>query len=310
MRLFSVTLLVQLIFSTAYAVEFSEIALKSHLKKVTSYPHPMGSDKQRETAKFISSHLKKFGYELELQSFKTETPNTPYPPYTKTVEAINVLAYTKHKAKCYNVIASHYDTKILDNFTGANDPGSSIAGLLELAGKLKNKTSKAGCNFLIVFFDGEEATLEGWNDSQRYHPSRIIDNTYGSRYMASTLVKCKKEKYCDPYRNKPIENLIILDMIGAPNLKLSLDMNSSQRLLNKAKQLDLKYFDGSLYRNSYMASIADDHIPFCKLGIPCLNIIDFNHLDHWHNSTDTAENIDFQSIKKATQLAYYLSLDL
>ena len=29
-----------------------------------------------------------------------------------------------------------------------------------------------------IFFDGEEATLDGWTDSERFHPSGIVDNTW------------------------------------------------------------------------------------------------------------------------------------
>ena len=300
-----------LINSTALsAVEFSKGKLKNYLETITKHPHPMGSPAQKDMQKFIAATMKSIGYQIKIQNFTAKTPNRNYPPLTKNLEGANILAYEKTKSQCYNILASHYDTKKMKNFVGANDPASSVAGLLLLASKLKGKKAKNGCSFLYVFFDGEEATLDGWTDSERFHPSGIVDNTYGSRYMAKNLEPCHKSYYCEPYYSKKIENFILLDMIGAKNIQLSLDGNSSFSLRRKAKSIDLNYCQGQLYKNSYLTGIADDHIAFCRLGIPCLNIIDFNHLENWHKSSDTLENIDLTSIQRVLRLTYYLSLDL
>ena len=114
--------------------------------------------------------------------------------------------------------------------------------------------------FLIVFFDGEEAVLPNWSDSQWYHPSKIQDNTYGSRYMAKSLVPCSKNNYCDPYKNTKIQNIILMDMIGAKDIHLTLDAHSSPKLLNLAVNLDKKLNKKPLYKTSGMSAIDDDHI--------------------------------------------------
>ena len=292
------------------AVEFSTKVLKSYLIKISKTPHPMGSAAQQNIGNFIAKTMKSHGYKVSLQKFTATTPNKNYPPMTRDIPGINIIAYDKGKLGCLNIIASHYDSKNIENFIGANDPGSSSAGLLLLSRKLKGQRSANGCSFAFIFFDGEEATLDGWNDSQRFHPSGIVDNTYGSRYMAQHLKPCQNSFYCLPNTSARIENVILLDMIGANNIKLSKDVNSSLSLRTKIQALDEQYFKGELYKNSYLTSIADDHLAFCKLGIPCLNIIDFNNIENWHKSSDTLVNVNLSSIKKVLKLSYYLSLNL
>ena len=53
------------------------------------------------------------------------------------------------------LLATHYDTKKLDNFVGADDAGSSTAVMLELARLLCAQHRRYPV--WIAFFDGEEA---------------------------------------------------------------------------------------------------------------------------------------------------------
>ena len=54
--------------------------------------------------------------------------------------------------------------------------------------------------------------------------------------------------------------------------------------------------------------IQDDHQPFVSLGIPSLNIIDFEDLRHWHQDTNQPSQVNFKSVQKASQIALALSL--
>jgi hypothetical protein len=42
--------------------------------------------------------------------------------------------------------------------------------------------------------------------------------------------------------------------------------------------------------------IEDDHLPFLKLGVPAIDIIDFNY-PHWHTDDDTMDKIGAQSLE-------------
>ena len=102
--------------------------------------------------------------------------------------------------------------------------------------------------------------------------------------MAKKSSPCSKNNYCDPYKNTKIQNIILMDMIGAKDIHLTLDAHSSPKLLNLAVNLDKKP-NKPLYKTSGMSAIDDDH-SFCRLGISCLNIIDFHHLQNWHKASD------------------------
>src|SRR6202022_2178304 len=73
------------------------------------------------------------------------------------------------------MLATHYDTKLMPNFVGADDAGSSTGVMLELAHSLCSK--RGAYQVWITFFDGEEAVKE-WSDT---------DSRYGSRQMAAKL---------------------------------------------------------------------------------------------------------------------------
>ena len=109
-----------LINSTALsAVEFSRNKLKKYLETITKHPHPMGSPAQKDIQKFIAATMKGIGYEIKIQNFTAKTPNRNYPPLTKNLEGANILAYEKTKSQCYNILASHYDTKRNEKLCGS-----------------------------------------------------------------------------------------------------------------------------------------------------------------------------------------------
>src|SRR5260370_6240475 len=73
------------------------------------------------------------------------------------------------------LLGTHYDTKRLENFVGADDGGSSSAVMLELARLLCPQHGRYAV--WIAFFDGEEAVKE-WS---------ATDSRYGSHQMAAKL---------------------------------------------------------------------------------------------------------------------------
>src|SRR5207245_6776644 len=73
------------------------------------------------------------------------------------------------------LLGTHYDTKLLENFVGADDGGSSTGVMLELGRLLGQQRGKYAV--WIAFFDGEEAMKE-WSDT---------GSRDGSRRMAAGL---------------------------------------------------------------------------------------------------------------------------
>jgi len=129
----------------------------------------------------------------------------------------------------------------------------------------------------LVFFDGEEAIREQWEGE---------DNLYGSRHLA--------ERWRADGTLRKIKALINVDMIGDAHLDIQKETNGNaalNALVWKAAS-DLGY---KAYFLEKTLSEDDDHIPFVKLGVPAIDLIDIDY-PPWHQDTDTMDKLSAQSL--------------
>src|SRR6202165_439938 len=132
-------------------------------------PHSAGSEGIRRAQDYIAGQLKSFGCQVEEQNF--HAPSTP----VGDVAMKNIIAKIPLTGPNMILFGSHYDTKRMPNFVGADDAGSSTGVLLELARLLCAR--KNADTIWLAFFDGEEDFNPQWGDT----------NTYGSRELAASL---------------------------------------------------------------------------------------------------------------------------
>jgi len=183
------------------------------------------------------------------------------------------------------VLASHFDTKsgISPTFQGANDSGSSSGVLLELTRMLSKQPLET--EFLIAFLDGEECR-------EQYGPT---DGLHGSRHLAQQLVESGGAQY--------VEAVIVLDMIGDRDLKVTVPRNGTQSLIK-----ELFYASHEVGTRSAFGlgkgSILDDHVPFLLAGMPAIDVIDFEYgsapglNDYWHTEEDSLDKLSAESLQK------------
>ncbi len=305
--------------STAYS--WSEDKVRQHLKFIAAEPHELGSPRQAELAAYLSREAKSYGLTVMEDRFVAKVPDpsllrgqvSVMQTLTLDKTAQNIMArWEVPGSTCTILLGSHYDSKRLESQVslGANDSGSSSAALLEIMRLLSEKKdySRFRCHILAVWFDGEEAYLTNWRDGETRHPAAQIDNLYGSRYLASKLTPCSSgSSLCLPQElgGDKIEAMVLLDMIGSPDVQLTPDSNSDERLLGLARNLDQSLYGGQLFRSS-LKPIEDDHMPFRERGIPVLNLINFEDLSTWHTSADTVESLSMKSIEKVGILTLQL----
>jgi Zn-dependent M28 family amino/carboxypeptidase len=197
-------------------------------------------------------------------------------------------------------LSSHYDTKRFDTirFVGANDGGSSTGLLLELARVIGQRPNLAR-KIELVFFDGEEA----------YENFSETDGLYGSRYFAKQL---QANGATQPARSAAHNDAggfrggILFDMIGDRSLGITLPADSpaamARDIFAAAEALKLRNYFSYLDRD-----LIDDHAPLNAIGIPTLDIIDFDY-PWWHTADDTIDKISAQSLHIVGSVAlYYLS---
>jgi glutaminyl-peptide cyclotransferase len=252
-------------FSGASALEFTK-------KAVAFGPRPPGSDAIHKLQAYILSEIRKDGCEVIEDTFTATTPTNG------DVAMKNIIARFPGKSGRAIVITGHYDTKLFPNrkFVGANDGGSSTGLLLEMARVLARQPRKD--DVYLVWFDGEEAFREEWAGT---------DNLYGSRHLS--------EKWRHDKTLTRIKALINVDMIGDKSLDIKKETNSTPSLIklvwSTAAELGYQaYFLDEPYPTE------DDHMPFLKLGVPSIDLIDFDY-PPWHTDDDTMDKISAQSLE-------------
>jgi len=297
---------------------------KSAINFIAEKPHPFGSDRQTEIYQWISEQSEKNGAIVSKLEFSADTPNPilladPSAPanLTTKISGQNILARLTKTAdtKCLVLFGSHYDSKKIAGFDyiGANDSGSSSALLLEIMRYVSSLDPYPyECDLGFIWFDGEEAILPEWSDGLNKHPAKIQDNTYGSRHFSNELTKCafdEKPAFCIEADSKkiPLVSLILLDMVGSDNIKISLDSLSSKKQTDLLKLANEKIGDKNTLSTT-SRGIEDDHVPFRKKNISAIDIIDFNHLQYWHKPGDNPDKISYQSIDFAGKIAIFLAL--
>lgn len=257
------------------ATPLSGVRAHAHVQKLVSFgPRPPGSPGIRKSQDYLTKTLKKLQLKVEHQNFLATTPNGNIPMK-------NIIARAQRgTTDDVIILAAHYDTlpMLPDLFLGANDGGSGSGLLLELARVLSKKQWKF--SFWFVFFDGEEAQ-KSWSSK---------DSLYGSRYFVERL---KSQKKVDL-----IKAVILTDMVGDKDLILERDTSSTIWLMDLVWE-SARELGYSQHLAVKPKTIIDDHSPFLKLGIPAVDLIDYEfgkNNRYWHTSQDTLDKISAKSL--------------
>ncbi len=236
-------------------------------------PRPPASDASKKARGYIRAQLEAEGWQVIEQPFAAQTPRG-------RVQFVNVIARRPNQPKNEKLffVGSHYDTKTFDSiqFVGANDGGSSSGALIEL-GRVLNLHPELAKRIELIFFDGEEA----------YERFSKTDGLYGSRFFAE---KARLAKRVQNYQGG-----IVWDMIGDRDLTITLPPDSPAHLAEGifAAAEALKVRDHFTYFNE---DILDDHTPFNEVGIPTIDLIDFDY-PPWHTAGDTMDKLSAESLQ-------------
>ena len=238
------------------------------VKQVGFGPRPSGSAAIEQLQEYIQSELTSYGCKVDVDSFSTDTPVGRLPMK-------NIVAKIPGEKPGIIMLATHYDTKRLDNFVGADDGASSTAVMLELARLLCAK--HGAYQVWITFFDGEEAVKFIWQDP---------DNRYGSRQMAAKLAMSG-----DLPRIKAV---LLADMVGSRNLRFRREADSTKALTDLIWSTAARLGYSNIFVNE-SSSTVDDHIIFLKRGVPAVDVIDFE-IPYWHTVDDTLDKVTPKSV--------------
>jgi hypothetical protein len=252
-----------------------------HLRQMVLLgPRPAGSAALGQTRAYITRQLAAAGLTVEEQPFTAQAPLGP-------VNMVNLVVRLPGRRADRVLITGHYDTKLFREFpfVGASDGASSGAMLIELARVLKARPHEFTYEF--VWFDGEEAVCRGWDECGR---PGAPDNTYGSRHYVEAARKANTLA--------SIKAMILLDMIGARDLKLRKDTEFAAAWLNDIVWATAKKLGhGSTFIELNGDVGGDDHQPFSQAGIPTIDLIDLHDYPQWHTKDDDLAHVAAGSLQ-------------
>jgi hypothetical protein len=238
------------------------------VKQVGFGPRPSGSAAIGQLQEYIQSELASYGCKVDTDSFTADTPVGRLPMK-------NIVAKIPGDKPGIIMLATHYDTKRLENFVGADDGASSTAVMLELARLLCPK--HGAYQVWITFFDGEEAVKFIWQDP---------DNRYGSRQMAAKLAMSGELP--------KIKAVLLADMVGSRNLRFRREADSTKALTDLIWSTAERLGYSNVFVNESSPTV-DDHIIFLKRGVPAVDVINFE-IPYWHTVEDTLDKVSAKSV--------------
>jgi glutaminyl-peptide cyclotransferase len=232
-------------------------------------PRFPGTDGHDRIVQWISSQLTQNNWQVEVQ--QTSLGSHPIQ---------NIIARRGSANQPWLILGAHFDTRMVSDqdptlskrnqpMPGANDGGSGVAVLLELARDLPSNLQK---QVWLVFFDAEDqGGLPGW------------DWILGSRAFANSLTA------------KP-DAAVIVDMIGDKDLNIYKELNSDPTLTDSIWKIaaSLGYQKQFIPQGKYR--MEDDHTPFLEKGITAVDIIDFDY-PYWHTTSDTPDKVSAASLQ-------------
>jgi len=261
-----------------------------YLKKICMIgPHPAGTPANAKVRAMVADHFRKLGGQVREQPLTGADPITGGP-----VAMANLIGSWFPERTERVVLGAHYDSRPFPDedpdpvkrkqpFLGANDPGSGIALLMEIANHLKDSATPWGVD--LVLFDGEELVHGGGQDQRGEY-------FFGSKAFAKEYAERKKDA---PHYAAGL----VFDMVGGKDLKIEKEQYSiefANRLVNDvwavARSLKIPQF-----RDRVGMAVYDDHLPLNNGGIPAIDIIHFPYR-HWHTASDLPENCSGESLEQ------------
>lgn len=238
-------------------------------KQVSFGPRPPGSPAIAKLQDYLVSELKSYGCSVGTDSFSADTPDGRVPMK-------NILVKIPGKEQGIILLGTHYDTKKMANFVGADDAGSSTGVMLEIARSLCAQPPQKYAVW-IAFFDAEEAFNVEWQDP---------DNTYGSRQMAA--------QFAVSGDLPKIKAFILADLVGGKTPHFRREAGSTKWLADLVWATAGKLGYGDVFVSETTQPISDDHFSFTKRNVPSVDIIDLDaahDVPYWHTPQDTLDKI-------------------
>ena len=267
-------------------------------QQVNFGPRVISSKAWDNCSEYLTNKLESYNAKVIIQ----QAPITTYDQKKHTIRNI-IGSYSPEKNNRIALFA-HWDSRHVADYDtintskpilGANDGGSGVGVLLEIARNINLKNPKIGVD--IIFFDAEDY---GQPENSKFP---IMNDSWclGSQYWSKNP---HKQNYFAKYG-------ILLDMVGGKDAEFWQESISSYYASNIIKKVwdvahNIGYSNFFIYKNS--PQIMDDHYYVNTIaGIPTIDIIEYdpfsktNFNKHWHTHADNMNNVDRKTLKAVGQ---------
>ncbi|MHA2309259.1 MAG: M28 family peptidase, partial [Candidatus Heimdallarchaeaceae archaeon] len=272
-----------------FSLNFNETTAYNHIATQLDFGFRVpGTSAHNDCAEWISDQLELYTDQVSIHDYSIQIGEQP------SYYCQNILGKINTEKDNIVILGTHWDSRNVaekDSYNqsqpipGANDGGSGVGVLLELARVLSLYKDNLDCQVWFLFIDAEDQGyslgmygLEYWNwceGSKKFVED--IDGFYDSD-------------------SETFDSFILLDMVGGTNLRFVREANSDQTLHKRIFREGQKLgYSNAFPENPTGLSIIDDHIAFKDYGIPVIDlIIDFinGEWGYHHTHSDNLDNID------------------
>ena len=257
-------------------------------------PRVVNSAAHRQTREWLVGKLNDFGAEV------TEQPFTATAYDGTELDATNIIARYAPDQEDRILLMAHWDTRPFADsaleddenavVNGADDGGSGVGVLLEVARQLGMSTPDIGVDIVLV--DAEDYGKANGGPQNSW--------ALGSQYYARHVITPKPRFG------------ILLDMVGARDAKFAVEGYSEKyapAIVGKVWRLAHSMGYESYYPNERGGAVTDDHFFVNTIaGIPTIDIINHDSetksgfVPHWHTGDDNMDVIDKRTLRAVGQV--------
>lgn len=258
-------------------------------KQVSFGPRVPNTFSHQLTAKFLAEELDRFADHVFVQEAKVTNHRN------EILNIKNIIAEFNPERKDRILLCAHWDTRPLadmdrnrpfEPIDGANDGGSGVGVLLEIARVLDSLDFNRGLD--IILFDAEDG---GSRD-----PEEINSWCLGSQFWGNNLHR-------PDYRAR---FGILLDMVGAKDATFAREMHSQQNapgVVDMVWRTAQRLGFGDYFLNMQGGYITDDHqYVYFATRIPTIDIIEYDvnspngFGSYWHTHDDNMDIISKETL--------------
>ncbi len=257
-------------------------------------PRVPNTEAHRKTGKYLAAKLKSYGFELTEQKAQVKAFNG------MSLDITNIIASHLPEKNNRLLLFAHWDTRPFADqddtdknkaIDGANDGGSGVGVLLEIARQIQLKKPTIGVD--IILFDGEDYGQPAGGMQARQEKTWCL----GSQYWGK-----------NPHQADYTANYgILLDMVGAKNAfftKEAISRYYAPQIVEKVWTIGKNLGHGKYFVFQETSHVGeDDHLYVNTLrNIPSIDIIQYDPKTrafgaHWHTHDDNMSVIDKQTLQ-------------